>query len=81
MGSILRPTEIAKKSQTFFINLCDAISDVTFFMYIDAILGCDIFEKKTFDSMRFLCDCHPCITLSIQRCSPSIFCDVLTFMR
>ena len=56
MGSILRPTQIAKKSQKsqiFFINLCDAITDVIFFMCIDAILGCDIFEKKTFDSMRF----------------------------
>ena len=52
MGSILRPTKIAKKLQIFFINLCDAITDVIFFMCIDAILGCDTFEKKTFDSKR-----------------------------
>ena len=27
-------------------HLCDVITDVIFFMCIDAILGCDIFEKK-----------------------------------
>ena len=43
MGSIWRPTKIAK-SQIFFINLCDAITVVIFSMCIDAILGCDIFE-------------------------------------
>ena len=54
MGSILRPTKIAD----FFHDLCDAITDVIFYVY-----RCDIFEKKTFDSMRFrmLCDCHPCL--------------------
>ena len=50
MGSILQPAKIAD----FFHHLCDAITDVIFFMCrpIDAILGCEIFEKKTFDSMR-----------------------------
>ena len=33
MGSILRPTKIAD----FFYHLCDAITDVIFFMCIDAI--------------------------------------------
>ena len=42
------------KIADFFHYLCDADTDVIFFMCIDAILGCDIFEKKkTFDSMRF----------------------------
>ena len=53
MGSILRSTKIAY----FFINLCDAITDVIFFMCIDAILGCDIFEKKR--SIRCDFDYHP----------------------
>ena len=42
MGSILRPTKIAD----FFHHLCDAITDVIFFMCIDPILGCNIFDKK-----------------------------------
>ena len=58
MGSILRPPKIAKKSQIFFADffhhLCDAITDVIFFMGIDAIRGCDIFQKN----VRY--DCHPC---------------------
>ena len=58
MGSILRPTKIAKKSQKLqiFFNLCDAITDVIFFMCIDAILGCDIFEKKRSIRSDFDCD-------------------------
>ena len=60
MGSILRPTKIEKKSQIFFINLCNAITDVIFLCvsmrFLDAI-----FLKKTFNSKRFRCDCHPCL--------------------
>ena len=52
MGSILRPTKIAD----FFDHLCDAITDVIFFMCIDVILGCDIFEKKQ-RSIRCNFDC------------------------
>ena len=45
MGSILRPTKIAKIAE-FFYQLRDAITDVIFFICIDAILGCNIFEKN-----------------------------------
>ena len=53
IGSILPPTKIAD----FFHRLCGATTEVIFFMCTDAILGCDIFEKKK-RSIR--CDCHPC---------------------
>ena len=49
MGSILRHTKIAKIPDFFHLFMrCDYCD---FFMCIDAILGCDIFEKKTFDSI------------------------------
>ena len=41
-------------------NLCDAITDVVFLMCIDAILACDIFEKKRLMRFRLRSDCHPC---------------------
>ena len=77
MESILPSTKIEKKIAKiadFFHHLCDASTDVIFFMSIDAILGCDIFEKKTtFDSMRLpsLVYCikkTPHLLLSLRHC-------------
>ena len=47
-----RKKKIAKFPD-FFRHSCDAITDVIFFMCIDAILGCDIFEIKKKRLMRF----------------------------
>ena len=58
MGSILRPTKIAKIAD-FFHHVCDAITDVIFFTCIDAILGCNIFETKRSIRCDFDCDCRP----------------------
>ena len=52
MASILRRAKIAD----FFHHLCDAITNVIFFMCVDAILGCDIFEKKRSIRCNFHCN-------------------------
>ena len=63
MGSILRPTKIANIAD-FFHHLCDAITDVIFFMCIDAIL----FEKNNvrFDAISIAMRLPPLIFSSVR---------------
>ena len=68
MRSILRPTKIAN----FFHHLCDATTDVIFFMCIDAILGCDIFEKKSLIRCDFYCDAIRLPSLLESLSTPSL---------